>query len=167
MPSDQRDAADLRAVPTLIHGRTWQEMTPGFTFRTTGRTITEADLIAFITLVGVNEPLFFDVQFGLDHGYTGRLVPGMMTFSYAEALVIQTGSIHGTGLAFLHTDLDIKAPVYVGDTITVVVEVTEQRAASTGNRGLVTTHNSVYNQRCEVVMVYSPVRLTKGADADG
>ena len=88
----------------------------------------------------------------------------MMTFSYAEGLVIQGGSIHGTGLAFLHTDLDIKGPVYVGDTITVVVEVTEQRAASSGNRGVVTTRNTVYNQHGDVVMVYSPVRLTKGAE---
>jgi acyl dehydratase len=165
MASDARDPADLMSVPTLVHGRTWEEMTPGFTFRTTGRTITESDLIAFITLVGVNEPLFFDARFAPDHGYTGRLAPGMMTFAYAEGLVIQGGSIHGTGLAFLHTDLDIKAPVYVGDTITVVVEVTEQRAASSGNRGVVTTRNTVYNQRGEVVMVYSPVRLTKGSDS--
>jgi acyl dehydratase len=141
-------------------------MTPGFTFRTTGRTITEADLIAFITLVGVNEPLFFDIQFGLDHGYTGRLVPGMLTFSYAEGLVLQTGSIHGTGLAFLHTELDVKAPVYVGDTITVVVEVIEQRAASSGNRGLIRTRNSVVNQDGRTVLVYTPLRLTKGADGD-
>ena len=155
---------DPATIDTLIHGRTWEEMTPGFTFRTNGRTVTEADLVAFVTLVGANEPLFFDAQFALDHGYSGRLVPGMLTFSYAEGLVLQTGSIHGTGLAFLHTDLDVKAPVYVGDTITVVVEVTEQRAASSGNRGLVRTRNTVYNQDGRAVMVYSPLRLTKGRD---
>ncbi len=153
----------LADVPTLIQGRTWQEMTPGLRFRTTGRTITETDVVNFITLVGVNEPLFFDAQVALDNGYEGRLVPGMMTFSYAEGLVIQGGSIHGTGLAFLHTELDIKGPVYVGDTIRVLVEVTEQRQASKGNRGLITTRNSVFNQRGEIVMEYSPVRLTAGA----
>ena len=151
-------------IQPYVHGRTWEEMTVGFTFRTDGRTVTESDLINFVTLVGVNEPLFLDAQFGLENGYRGRVVPGMMTFSYSEGLVIQTGCIHGTGLAFLHTDLDIKSPVYVGDTITVVVEVTEQRAASKGNRGLITTRNTVFNQRGEVVMVYSPVRLTKGSD---
>lgn len=138
-------------------------MPVGFRFRTSARTITETDLINFVTLVGVNEPLFMDERFGLAHGYSGRLVPGMMTFSYAEGLVIQGGSIHGTGLAFMHTDLDIKRPVYVGDTIAVVVEVTESRPASSGERGVVTTRNSVVNQRDEIVMVYTPVRLTKGA----
>jgi len=155
---------ERRDLPYLIHGRTWEQMGVGFSFRTTGRTISETDLVNFITLVGINEPLFVDVQVSLDLGYSGRLVPGTLTFTYAEGLVIQSGSIHGTGMAFLHTDLDVKAPVYVGDTIWVSVEVTESRAASSGNRGLVTTRNTVHNQRDEVVMVYSPIRLTKGAD---
>lgn len=140
-------------------------MTPGLRFRTSSRTITESDLIAFVTLVGVNEPLFFDERFGTAHGYAGRLVPGMLTFAYSEGLVIQTGCIHGTGLAFMHTEIDIEGPVYVGDTVTVVVEVTEQRQASKGNRGVITTRNSVVNQRGETVMVYTPVRLTKGRDS--
>lgn len=158
MPNENPDD-----VPQLIHGRTWEEMPVGFRFRTAARTITETDLMSFISLVGINEPLFLDERFGRDHGYAGRLVPGTLTFTYAEGLVIQSGCIHGTGLAFLHTDLDIKAPVYVGDTVSVHVEVTAQRAASTGNRGLITTLNSVHNQRGDLVMTYSPVRLTKGA----
>lgn len=157
---------NFESVPLLMHGRTWPEMPVGFQFRTDGRTITETDLISFVSLAGVNEPLFFDERFGQANGYAGRLVPGMMTFSYAEGLVIQTGSIHGTGLAFLHMELDIKAPTFVGDTIAVVVEVTESRAASSGNRGLVTTRNTVFKQDGTVVMVYSPVRLTKGSSED-
>ena len=159
--SDER----LDDIPELIHGRTWEEMTPGLRFRTSGRTITETDLVNFVTLVGFNEPLFFDESFGKAHGYTGRLVPGMLTFAFSEGLVIQSGSIHGTGLAFMHSDLDIKGPVYVGDTVSVVVEVIGQRAASKGNRGIVTTRNTVTNQHGVVVMEYSPVRLTKGRDA--
>jgi len=50
----------------------------------------------------------------------------------------------------------------VGDTIHVVVEVTEARAASTGQRGVVTTKNSVRNQRGEDVLIYTPVRLIRG-----
>jgi len=152
----------LDSIPELIHGRTWEEMPVGFAFRTGGRTISETDLISFISLTGMIEPLFYDERVSLDLGYTGRLVPGMQTFCYAEGLVIQTGSIHGTGMAHMHCEIDIKAPVYVGDTISVVVEVTEQRAASKGNRGIITTRNTVYNQRGETVMEYHPVRLTKG-----
>ena len=139
-------------------------MTVGFRFRTAARTITESDLVSFVTLVGMNEGLFMDERAAKDAGYRGRLVPGAMTFAYSEGLVIQTSCIHGTGLAFLHSELDIKQPVFVGDTITVVVEVVEQRPTSKGNRGVVTTRNSVYNQDGVVVLEYTPVRLTKGKD---
>ncbi len=60
------------------------------------------------------------------------------------------------------SDLTIKRPAYVGDTIHVVVEVTQARAASSGQRGVVTTRNSVRNQRGEDVLIYTPVRLIRG-----
>jgi acyl dehydratase len=158
------DAFDPASVPQLVHGRTWEEMTPGWAFRTDARTVTEADLVSFVSLVGASEPLFLDARAAAENGYAGRLVPGMLTFCYAEGLVLQTGCIHNTGMAFLHSDLDIKGPVFVGDTIAVVVEVTEQRPTSKGNRGLVTTRNTVFNQRDEIVMVYTPVRLLRGRE---
>jgi acyl dehydratase len=151
-------------ISELIHGRTWEEMTVGFAFRTGARTITETDLVTFVSLTGANEPLFYDQRFATEHGYAGRLVPGMQTFCYAEGLVIQAGCIHGTGLAHMRSEIDIKTPVYVGDTISVVVEVIEQRAASTGNRGVIKTRNTVFNQHGVAVMEYLPVRLMKGRD---
>jgi acyl dehydratase len=155
---------DLDTFGLLVRGRTWEEMTPGFKFRTSSRTITDADLQAFISLVGLNEPLFYDVRVSAALGYARRLVPGMMTFSYAEGLVIQTGSIHGTGLAFMHSEIDIAAPVFAGDTIVVAVEVIEQRPTSKGDRGVITTRNTVVNQDGRAVMTYTPVRLTRGRD---
>jgi acyl dehydratase len=88
----------------------------------------------------------------------------MMTFAYAEGLVLQTNALHGTGIAFMHSDLDITAPVYVGDTISVVVEVTEARPSKSGGRGVVTTRNTVVNQRGDIVLTYQPVRLIRGRD---
>ena len=112
--------ADLAGLPTLVHGQTFEEMVVGSRFRTASRTITETDLVTFVTLTGMNEPLFLDEAGSLDAGYAGRLVPGALVFSYAEGLVMQTGVIHGTGMAFLRADVSVQAPVFVGDTITVV-----------------------------------------------
>jgi acyl dehydratase len=149
----------------LVQGRAWQDQPVGFRFSTPGRTVTEHDLMTFVTLGGFNEPLFMDAEYVAQHTpYTGRLIPGALTYTLAEGLVIQTHVIHGTGIAFVHMDLDIKAPVYVGDTLHVEVEVTESRATSTGGRGLVTTCNSVRNQRDEEVLVYTPVRLLRGRE---
>jgi acyl dehydratase len=157
--------ADLAGVPALSHGQTFEEMTVGSRFRTASRTITETDLVTFVTLTGMNEPLFYDEAGSLDAGYAGRLVPGALVFSYAEGLVMQTGVIHGTGMAFLRADVSVQAPVFVGDTITVVVEVAESRAASSGARGVVTTRNTVVKRGGGTVLVYEPVRLIRGRAA--
>lgn len=156
---------DLPSVEPLLRGQTFEEMVPGARFRTASRTVTESDLISFVTLAGLNEPLFLDASGSADAGYSGRLVPGTLTFAYSEGLVMQTGAIHGTGMAFMRADVDVKGPVYVGDTLTVVVEVLESRAARTGSRGVVTTRNSVVKHDGTVAMVYQPVRLIKGREA--
>ncbi|HEX2384331.1 MAG TPA: MaoC/PaaZ C-terminal domain-containing protein [Acidimicrobiales bacterium] len=147
----------------LVRGKTWEEMPVGSRFRTASRTITEADLVNFITMFGFNEPLFWDARHAATAGFKGRLVPGALTYSMAEGLVIQSHILHGTGLAFMGMQLDVKRPVYVGDTIHAVVEVTESRAASSGpDRGVVTTRISVRNQDDEEVLVFVPVRLIRG-----
>jgi acyl dehydratase len=157
--------ADLAGVPTLVHGQTFEEMVVGSRFRTASRTITETDLVTFVTLTGMNEPLFYDSAGSLEANYAGRLVPGALVFSYAEGLVMQTGVIHGTGMAFLRADVSVRAPAFVGDTITVVVEVTESRAASSGPRGVVTTRNTVVKRGGGAVLVYEPARLIRGRGA--
>ncbi len=151
-------------IPLLSEGRTWEDMPVGLRFRTAARTVTEAELIAFITLGGFTEPLFFDATHAQDGGYTGRLIPGGMTYFLAEGLILQTNVLHGTGLAFMHMEVTVKRPVYVGDTIHVVVEVTESRPTTKPGRGVVVSHCSVRNQRGEEVLVFTPARLIRGRD---
>jgi acyl dehydratase len=151
-------------IPPFVVGKTWEEMTVGSKHRTARRTITETDLVNFITLAGFDEPLFWDASHAAEGGYTGRLVPGALTYALAEGLVIQSHVLHGTGLAFMGMELSVQRPVFVGDTIEVVVEVTESRASSKAGRGVVVATNTVYNQRGEAVLVFTPIRLIRGAD---
>jgi acyl dehydratase len=148
----------------LVTGRTWQELPVGTTFRTTTRTITESDLVTLVTWAGITEPLFTDAEHGRSLGYTGRLVPGVLTYCVAEGLVVQTGAFHGTGMAFLGAELRQTGPVYVGDTLHAVVEITQSRAPSKPGRGVVSSTVSVRNQRDEDVLIYTPVRLVRGQD---
>jgi acyl dehydratase len=158
------DTVDLGSVAPFLKGQTFEEVTAGSRFRTAGRTVTESDLVAFVTLAGLVEPLFLDEAGSREAGYSGRLVPGTLTFAYAEGLVMQTGVLHGTGLAFLGASVDIKGPVFVGDTLHVVVEVLEARATKRGDRGVVTTRNTVVKGDGTVVLVYEPARMIKGRD---
>ena len=92
-------------------------------------------------------------------------MPGVLTLALAEGLVVQTNVMTGTGLGFLGAQFDVRHPCYVGDTIEVVVEVTESRPTSKPGRGLVKTHNRVLNQHGDVVLEYHPVRLQRGKDS--
>jgi len=159
--------APLLDAEPLIHGQTFEEMTVGSAFRTAWRTITESDMVMFRQLTGFTEPLFLDSRHAGESGYSGTLVPGMLTFAYAEGLVLQTNVLHGTGIAFMHSEVDWLAPVYVGDTISVIVEVTASRPSKSGGRGVVTTRNTVVNQRDETVVTYTPVRMIRGRDFAG
>ena len=151
-------------VPPAIRGSTWEEMTVGSAFRTAARTVTESDVVQFVNLCGFNEPLFYDERHAGEGGYTGRLVPGALVYALGEGLVIQTHSFAGTGLAFMHMELDVRRPTFVGDTLDVVVEITAARASRKPGRGVVTSRNTVYNQRGDDVLVYTPVRLVRGRD---
>jgi len=137
----------------------------GLRWRTGRRTVTEFDLMSFVSTCGFNESLFMDAEAAAELGFTGRLIPGALTMSLAEGMVISSGALTGTGMAFLGGNLETKAPVFVGDTLEVWVEVTAARMTSRGDRGVVTTRNEVRNQRGELVMVFTPSRMIKNLEA--
>lgn len=145
----------------FIHALTFHQQPVGSRWRTQRRTVSEYDLMSFVTTCGFNETLFLDAEAARELGFEGRLIPGALSFSLAEGLVISSGALSGTGLAFLGCNLETKAPVYVGDTLEVWVEVTAARMTSRGDRGVVTTRNEVRNQRGELVMVYTPSRMIR------
>jgi acyl dehydratase len=148
----------------LGHGFYWQDLKVGERFETYGRTIAAHDITAFCNLVGIVEPLFTDTPYRERHSaMRGFAAPAALVYSVSEGLVL-AGTAHGTGLAFLHTEMDVKAPVIAGDTVRVRLEVTAAKATSKG-RGLVRTRNEVVNQRDEIVLVYSPLRLMAGKKA--
>ena len=150
-------------METIGLGRCWEDMPVGYTFKTVGRTITETDLVNFLGSSGMVEVLFTDTTYAEKHAPEGgRLVPAALLFSIAEGLTIQA-TLQGTGLAFIHMDLDVKGPTFVGDTIHVEAEVTESRASTKDpQRGLVRTRNRIVNQKGETVIIYTPLRLYVG-----
>jgi acyl dehydratase len=141
-------------------GYFWQDLKVGMQLETFRRTITEADLVNFISVTGMLEFIFIDAS--NEHGaIRGRPVPGALTYTIIEGFILQ-GMIQGTGLAMLELHQAIHAPVLVGDTISAKVEVTGIRATSQGNRAIVDSRIEVFNQRNELVMTYTAKRLLAG-----
>lgn len=149
-------------LETVGIGFYFEDQPLGRRFKTLGRSMTEADIVAFINACGMTEVLFTNLEY-LKHesDIEGRLVPGSMVFCFAEGLLMQS-ALQKTGVAFLGMDFNVKGPSFAGDTIHVEVEVIEARASgSRPNRGLVRTRNLVVNQKGEVVLEYTPLRMVK------
>ena len=151
----------MRLIGTGFH---WNELNSGDRFKTYGRTITETDIVNFVSCVGMLESLFVDAEYRKAHSaMSGHAAPAMLVLSLADGLVLNaTGQ--GTGLAFLNMTMSVRNPVFVGDTIHVEIEVEEARKTSKSSRGLVRTRNSIINQRGELVIEYEPQRLMAASE---
>jgi acyl dehydratase len=149
-------------METVGIGFYFEDLPLGRQFQTVGRTVTETDVVGFVNAVGMTEVLFTNIEF-LKHesDIKGRVAPGSLVFCLSEGLLTQA-TMQGTGYAFLNMQLDIKAPVFVGDTIHVECEVIEsRRSQSRTNRGLVRTRNRIVKQDGTLVQEYTPLRMVK------
>lgn len=164
MPSSKRKGAKPATTnpPERSTGKYYEDYEVGRHYQSMGRTITEADLVQFIAVSGLYEEMFQNAVYAkAKSSFEKRVVPGQLVYSFSEGLVVLTGMLHDTGIALLGARIDIRAPTFVGDTITVDIEVTETRLTSKPGRGIVTTLNRVINQREEVVMEVSPTRMIR------
>jgi acyl dehydratase len=138
----------------------------GASYKTNARTISETDIVNFVNLGGFTEPLFMDMEYVKKESVFGRrAAPGALTLAFSEGLVMQTGMIHGTGMAWLGGEVKVTAPVLEGDTIRVEVEVADKRETRKPDRGIVTYKHRVLNQRDETVMELTLQRMIKRKQA--
>ena len=143
-------------------GLTFEDHKIGASYETLGRTVSEADICAFVNLCGFNEPLFMDMEYvAKESVFSGRVTPGAFTFSISEGLIMQTGLIHGTGMSYLGSEIRIVAPVLAGDTLRVTVTITDKRETSKPDRGIVTYKHEIKNQRGELVLEATVRRMIK------
>ena len=149
-------------METVGLGFYFEDLPVGRTFKTIGRTITETDIVNFVNTTGMVEVLFTDMEFLKNESdIKGRVAPGALAYCIAEGLLVQSTMQH-TGYAFLGMELEIKAPVFAGDTIHVECEVIEARPSrSRPGRGLVRTRNKVVKQDGTIALIYTPLRMIK------
>lgn len=145
-------------------GLTWDAHLIGARFQTLGRTVSETDIVTFVNLCGFTEPLFMDMEYvARESLFKRRAAPGALTFALSEGLIMQTGLIHGTGMAYLGGEMRVVSPVLEGDTIRVEVEVTDKRETKKLDRGIVTYAHRVTNQRGELVLEARLSRMIRRA----
>lgn len=127
----------------------------GDIFDTAAITMTETHVVNWAGLTGDFYPLHMDAEFAAKTQFGQRLVHGPMIFAIAVGLAAQAGFAQDSVIAWLGMDnLRMSAPVFIGDTVKLRVEVKEQSPTSDPKRGIQLWLYTVTNQKGETIMTF-------------
>lgn len=118
------------------------------------KTVTEGDVALFAGITGAFEPLSMNQEFAEQTPYLSRMVQTMLLATYTWPVSTQIASPGAVTIAQESTFLK---PVHIGDTITVVGEVTKKIM----EKKIVIVRTTCYNQNDEMVMDGSVVELMR------
>ena len=139
-------------LPTAQRGMYFEEFAPGQKIRTAARTITETDIVGFAGLSGDFNQIHIDAAYARGTPYGQRIAHGLCVLSIASGLAVQTGIMEGTILAFREiSEWKFSAPVFIGDTLSVEIEVLETKPLPRLAGGAVTLLLDVRNESGKTV----------------
>jgi acyl dehydratase len=133
----------------------FDDLQVGDQFTTPGRTVTETDVVNFAGLSADYNSLHIDAEFAKGLSFGQRVAHGLLIMSIASGLTSRLPFIVQMGPAIQGLlDLNCKwpKPTFLGDTIHVLVSITDMKKTSKGTSGVVTMRRDVINQRGETVM---------------
>jgi acyl dehydratase len=118
---------------------------------TSGRTITETDVVFHAGHSGDYFPHHVDAEFARESSFGRRVAHGTMTFAIGVGLT--AGQINPVAFTFGYDRLRFPKPVFIGDTIHTRITIKEKQAdAKRPDCGRVIEACEVINQRGEVVL---------------
>ena len=118
---------------------------------TSGRTITETDVVFHAGHTGDYFPHHVDAEFARDTPFGQRIAHGTMTFAIGIGLT--ASQINPVAFTYGYDRLRFPKPVFIGDTIHTRVTIKEKQPdAKRPDSGRVIEACEVINQRGEVVM---------------
>ena len=109
------------------------------------RLITNQEVEAFAAISGDHNPLHLDPEYAATTAFCECIAHGMLTGALISAAIAM--QLPGPGSVYLSQNIQFRAPVFLGDTLTVTLEVTDKR----GKRPWVTLGCTVENQEGKTV----------------
>lgn len=129
----------------------YEDFTEGTLIPTPGRTVTEADVMAFAGISGDFNVLHMDREYAATTQFGEPIAHGLLGLAIVSGMMHQAGVINGTIIAFLGLEWRFIGPVKFGDTIKGKMRVKEKRETSKPDRGVVKLDFKILNQRNEPV----------------
>jgi acyl dehydratase len=133
-------------------GMYWEQWEVGQIFVTSGRTVTETDIVNFAGISGDYNPLHINEEYCKGTKFGTRVAHGPLVYAIAAGQLFQLHLYDDTLIAFLGFEsLRFTKPVKIGDTIHAKVTVLEKAETSKVEQGVMKRQLQVINQRGEVV----------------
>jgi acyl dehydratase len=133
-------------------GLFFEDYTPGDTRETSGRTITEADIVLHAGQTGDFFPHHMDAEWCRTQPFGQRMAHGTLIFSVGVGLT--AGVINPQAMSYGYDRLRFVKPVFIGDTIRATVTIKEKHDdPKRPAHGVVIEALQVTNQRGETVLV--------------
>lgn len=134
-------------------GLYFEEFSVGQKIASVGRTVTEGDIMTFAGLTGDYNQIHTDAAFAAGTQFGQRIAHGLLGLSIAVGLLMRTGVLEGTVLAFREiVEWKFVKPVFIGDTLRVEMEVKELKAMPRIGGGQALVALDVKNQKDETLM---------------
>ena len=146
-------------------GLYFEEFTVGDSLVTSGRTITEADIVNFAALSGDWTTIHTDAEYAKGIMFGERIAHGALVLSIATGLAVRSGVIEGTVIAFRELTWKYSGVVKIGDTVHVRLQIGEKKAMPRLGGGSVVMNVEVVNQRDETVQRGTWTMLVKSKPA--
>ena len=138
---------------TFKRGLYFEEFEVGQEVVTVGRTVAESDIFTFAGLSGDYNQIHTDAEFSNGTPFGQRVAHGLLGLSIASGLIMRTGILEGTVIAFREiNNWKFVSPVFIGDTIHVETKVAETKALPRIGGGSVVINLDVKKQTGETVM---------------
>ncbi|MFT5284923.1 MAG: acyl dehydratase [Planctomycetota bacterium] len=138
-----------KLVPT---GRWFDEFSLGQSIESAGRTVTESDVASFAGLSGDFNPIHIDAEHARRSVFRQRIAHGLLVESIASGLAHGTGIFEGTISALAEIEIQFRKPVFFGDTVRLLLKVTDIDDKPGPKRGYICFSTTVTNQSGEIVI---------------
>ncbi len=139
--------------------RWYEDYEIGESRRSTGRTISEADIVLHAGQTGDFFPHHMDAEWAATQPIGQRIAHGTLILSIAVGMT--AGDINPQAMSYGYDRIRFIKPVFIGDTITVTAEITEKtdHAKQPDRFGYVHELVTVTNQRGETPLVLTHLYL--------
>ncbi|MCB0117726.1 MAG: hypothetical protein KDD72_01755 [Anaerolineales bacterium] len=133
-------------------GLYFEEFSVGQIVKTASRTVSEDAIFSFAGLTGDYNQIHTDAEFAKTTPFGQRIAHGLLGLSIATGLIMRTGLLEGTVLAFREIqEWKFVKPTFIGDTIHAVLNVAEMKALPRIGGGSLLAVVEVRNQKDEVL----------------